>query len=239
MRRRAARPHVVLAYRARAKAKPRGTHRRSARGHARTARWSCRACRPKTTVHSIPRRRRAPAWGSPPKRSGETAGVRRSDSPHAFAAAGPLAAAITAAHPIDPPHGSDSPVDRARDHDAQVLLLGVGHDANTTIHLAEHEAGVRYRRAKHVTVLEMGPTGACWTTIQSHHGWFAIRVWCHRWHGSSRDSAARGAIGWTRPSAALFGTGCPGHVRDIEVSAQRPASRRRARRSTSGTTRLR
>ena len=83
-------------------------------------------------------------------------GVLRSDNPHAFAAAGPLAGAITAAHPIDPPHGTDSPVGRARDHDAQVLLLGVGHDANTTIHLAENEAGVRYRRAVHVTVLESG-----------------------------------------------------------------------------------
>ena len=83
-------------------------------------------------------------------------GVRRSDNPHAFAAAGPLAAAITAPHPIDPPHGSDSPVGRARDHDAQVLLLGVGHDADTTIHLAENEAGVRYRRAVHVTIVEAG-----------------------------------------------------------------------------------
>ena len=78
-------------------------------------------------------------------------GVVRSDNPHAFAAAGPLAAAITAPHPIDPPHGSDSPVGRARDHDAHVLLLGVGHDANTTIHLAENEAGVRYRRCASTT----------------------------------------------------------------------------------------
>ena len=38
----------------------------------------------------------------------------------------------------------------------QVLLLGVGHDADTTIHLAENEVGVRYRRAVHVTVLERG-----------------------------------------------------------------------------------
>ena len=83
-------------------------------------------------------------------------GVLRSDNPHAFAAAGPLAAAITAPHPIDPPPGADSPVGRARDHDGQVLLLGAGHDANTTIHLAENEAGVRYRRAVHVTVLAGG-----------------------------------------------------------------------------------
>jgi hypothetical protein len=37
-----------------------------------------------------------------------------------------------------------------------VLLLGVGHDANTTIHLAESLTGVRYRRKKYVTVVKEG-----------------------------------------------------------------------------------
>jgi aminoglycoside 3-N-acetyltransferase len=83
-------------------------------------------------------------------------GVLRSDSPHAFAAAGPHAARITAPHPIDVPHGLDSPVGRVWELDGQVLLLGVGHDANTTVHLAENLAGVRYRRRKYVTVLENG-----------------------------------------------------------------------------------
>ncbi|MFU8796832.1 MAG: AAC(3) family N-acetyltransferase [Dehalococcoidia bacterium] len=83
-------------------------------------------------------------------------GVLRSNSPHAFAAIGQKAEEITAPHPIDVPHGPDSPVGRACDLDAQVLLLGVGHDANTTIHLAENVAGVRYRREKSVTVLEDG-----------------------------------------------------------------------------------
>ena len=69
--------------------------------------------------------------------------VLRSDSPHAFAAIGPRAKEITAAHPLDPPHGLNSPVGRAYELDAQVLLLGVGHYANTTIHLAENLAGVR------------------------------------------------------------------------------------------------
>src|SRR5689334_12874025 len=36
-------------------------------------------------------------------------GVLRSNSPHAFAACGPAAAAITADHPIEPPHGPISP----------------------------------------------------------------------------------------------------------------------------------
>jgi aminoglycoside 3-N-acetyltransferase len=83
-------------------------------------------------------------------------GVLRSDSPHSFAAAGPHAARITAPHPIAVPHGLDSPVGRVWELDGQVLLLGVGHDANTTIHLAENLAGVRYRRQKHLTVLENG-----------------------------------------------------------------------------------
>jgi aminoglycoside 3-N-acetyltransferase len=80
-------------------------------------------------------------------------GVSRSDSPHAFAAVGPHAAEITAPHPIDVPHGLDSPVGRAFDLDAEVLLLGVGHDANTTVHLAENVAGVRYKLPKYATIV--------------------------------------------------------------------------------------
>jgi aminoglycoside N3'-acetyltransferase len=80
-------------------------------------------------------------------------GVSRSDSPHSFAAAGPHAALITKPHPVEIPHGVDSPVGRAWELDAQVLLLGVGHDANTTIHLAENIAGVRYGAMKRAMVL--------------------------------------------------------------------------------------
>ena len=77
-------------------------------------------------------------------------GVRRSDSPHAFAAQGPQAASITAPHPVEIPHGLDSPVGRVYELDGQVLLLGVRHDDNTTVHLAEYLAEVRYRRKKYV-----------------------------------------------------------------------------------------
>lgn len=80
-------------------------------------------------------------------------GVLRSDSPHAFAATGPRAAEITAAHPVDVPHGLDSPAGRIYELDGKVLLLGVGHDANTTIHLAENMAGVRYRIPKYSTII--------------------------------------------------------------------------------------
>jgi aminoglycoside N3'-acetyltransferase len=83
-------------------------------------------------------------------------GVLRSDNPHAFAALGPHAARITAPHPIDIPHGIDSPPGRLYELDGQVLLLGVGHDCNTTVHAAEHLAGVRYRLPKYATVMENG-----------------------------------------------------------------------------------
>jgi aminoglycoside 3-N-acetyltransferase len=83
-------------------------------------------------------------------------GVLRSDSPHAFAARGPRAAAITAAHPVEVPHGPDSPPGRVHDLDGQVLLLGAEHDASTTIHVAEAVAGVRYRTHKDCVVLRDG-----------------------------------------------------------------------------------
>ena len=83
-------------------------------------------------------------------------GVARSDHPAAFAAVGPFAAVVTAPHPLAPPHGIDSPVGRACALGGDVLLLGVGHDANTTLHLAEALAAVPYRAQKYCTVLVDG-----------------------------------------------------------------------------------
>ena len=88
-------------------------------------------------------------------------GVVRTDSPHAFAAIGPHAREVTRNQPIDIPHGPDSPVGRVHDLDGQVLLLGVGHDGNTTIHLAENLARVRYRKQAMATVLVEGRVTCC------------------------------------------------------------------------------
>jgi len=67
-----------------------------------------------------------------------TPGARRSLHPvTSWTALGPLAEALTADHPREDPEGRDGPVGRAWSRDALVLLLGVDHDANTTIHLAE------------------------------------------------------------------------------------------------------
>jgi aminoglycoside N3'-acetyltransferase len=83
-------------------------------------------------------------------------GVMRGDHPFAFAAAGPRAARIVADPLPLPPHTRESPVGRVHELDGQVLLLGVGHDANTTLHFAELLAGVPYRVPKHCTVLRDG-----------------------------------------------------------------------------------
>jgi aminoglycoside 3-N-acetyltransferase len=67
-----------------------------------------------------------------------------------------MAALVTSPHPVDVPHGPDSPVGRVHDLDGQVLLLGVGHDGNTTVHLAETLSRARYLRPKHCVVLADG-----------------------------------------------------------------------------------
>ena len=83
-------------------------------------------------------------------------GVARSDHCQAFAAAGPQAARITSDPLPLPPHIPESPVGRVHELGGQVLLLGVGHDADTTLHLAELIAGVPYRVPRHCTVLREG-----------------------------------------------------------------------------------
>ena len=68
-------------------------------------------------------------------------GVLRSNQPRdSFAARGPNAEFITANHSLAFGLGDDSPLARLYDCDAHVLLLGVGHDNNTSLHLAEYRA---------------------------------------------------------------------------------------------------
>jgi aminoglycoside N3'-acetyltransferase len=83
-------------------------------------------------------------------------GVTRSHHPFAFAATGPQAERVTSDPLPLPPHRPESPVGRVHELDGQVLLLGVGHDADTTLHLAECLADVPYRVPKHCTVLQDG-----------------------------------------------------------------------------------
>jgi len=83
-------------------------------------------------------------------------GVLRTEHLFAFAAAGPRAAEIVADPLPIPPHIPESPVGRVHALDGQVLLLGVGHENDTTLHLAELLAGVPYRAPKSFHVLRGG-----------------------------------------------------------------------------------
>jgi aminoglycoside N3'-acetyltransferase len=83
-------------------------------------------------------------------------GVLRTDHLFAFAAAGPRAAEVVADPLPIPPHIPESPVGRVHELDGQVLLLGVGHDNDTTLHLAELLAGVPYRVPKSFHVVREG-----------------------------------------------------------------------------------
>ncbi|MEO0560786.1 MAG: AAC(3) family N-acetyltransferase [Chloroflexota bacterium] len=68
--------------------------------------------------------------------------AQRSDHPqNSFAAIGTHAAVITAAPtPLDAGFGDGSPLGALYELVARVLLLGVGHGNNTSLHLSEHRA---------------------------------------------------------------------------------------------------
>jgi aminoglycoside 3-N-acetyltransferase len=57
-----------------------------------------------------------------------------------FAAIGPQAEYFVEHHPLVPQFGDESPLARLYEAEAIILLLGVGHDSNTSLHFAEHRA---------------------------------------------------------------------------------------------------
>lgn len=67
--------------------------------------------------------------------------VRRSSHPAvSFCALGRYARAITMDHRLENGMGENSPLARVYDVGGHVLLLGVGHDSNSSLHLSEHRA---------------------------------------------------------------------------------------------------
>ena len=77
--------------------------------------------------------------GSVPELVRTWPGARRSDHPHvSFAALGPAADQIVRDHRLDSMLGERSPLARVYALGGDVLLLGVNHGSNTSLHLAEY-----------------------------------------------------------------------------------------------------
>ncbi|MFV2108796.1 aminoglycoside N(3)-acetyltransferase [Micromonospora sp. LOL_015] len=92
-------------------------------------------------------------------------GVRRSDHPQvSFAALGPLADAVVGGHRLDEMLGEHSPVGAVYRLDGDVLLLGVGHHSNTSLHLAEYRLPDPPRKQEGAAVRT--PAGRAWTHWQ-------------------------------------------------------------------------
>lgn len=106
--------------------------------------------------------------------------VGRSPHPGAsFAACGPQAAMICAPHPLAPPHGLDSPVGRVYELDGKVLLLGVDHSEDTTLHLAEALARVPYS-IEHPCVIEVDGQATTTLIAETDHccmGFNQLNAW--------------------------------------------------------------
>lgn len=111
-------------------------------------------------------------------------GVLRSTHPGgSFAAEGPHAEEICRPQPLSPPHGPDSPVGRVHALGGQVLLLGVTHSEDTTLHLAEALARVPYsvthpcvvEEAGVVRTVEIAETDHCCRGFRLADGWLRER----------------------------------------------------------------
>ncbi|KIL38461.1 hypothetical protein SD70_26190 [Gordoniibacillus kamchatkensis] len=76
-------------------------------------------------------------------------GTIRSSHPHvSFAARGPLAEQLLAGHSLTDGLGERSPLARMYAAGGSVLLLGVGHGNNTSLHLAEYRADYPGKEAR-------------------------------------------------------------------------------------------
>ena len=93
-------------------------------------------------------------------------GAVRSSHPRlSFAACGPNADRIVAEHDLADGFGERTPLARCYDLDAHVLLLGVGHGNNTSLHLAETRASFTKARVQNGSPMMVDGTRQ-WVTYE-------------------------------------------------------------------------
>lgn len=93
--------------------------------------------------------------------------TRRSAHPLVSVAAnGPAAAEIVGDHRLSPSLGEGSPLATLYELDAQVLLLGVGHGSNTSMHLAEYRADWEGKTAHQQGVPALVDGARTWVTYE-------------------------------------------------------------------------
>jgi aminoglycoside 3-N-acetyltransferase len=92
-------------------------------------------------------------------------GALRSNHPQvSFAALGPRAAEITGDHLLDDGLGERSPLGAIYRLDGRILLLGCGHDSNTSLHLAETRLPGAPRHTTGSSIRASGGGPGRWTT---------------------------------------------------------------------------
>ena len=106
--------------------------------------------------------------GAIPETFRKQRGVVRSAHPHnSFCAWGARADQIVGDHPLPFSMGEQSPLARIYELDGAILLLGVGHSSNTSMHLAEYRATYPTKNV----VLEGAPVNddgrTQWTTFEN------------------------------------------------------------------------
>lgn len=83
--------------------------------------------------------------------------VRSRHPEYSFAAWGANAESVVANHEFDYGLGDGSPLAEVYDRDGSVLLLGVGHEVNSSLHLAEYRADISPETVNHrAPVLQEG-----------------------------------------------------------------------------------
>ncbi|MEO3745260.1 AAC(3) family N-acetyltransferase [Plantactinospora sp. B5E13] len=98
-------------------------------------------------------------------------GALRSSHPQvSFAALGAQAAEILADHRLDDGLGETSPLGAVHRLDGRVLLLGCGHDSNTSLHLAEYRQESPPRATTGASILEPDGTSRWteWVDVDTH-----------------------------------------------------------------------